>query len=123
MNWFEPTEEQETQWKEFVRTRPDPVREVIEAHVFAPWKLYRMKSTGHRVTIYSFDEPKDGPVTMKVDVGGEFNVVTFSRRVFGVSPEDLVECDLPETGEPVGDLEMDPHEAKALIDEIRKGVN
>lgn len=28
MNWFEPTEEQETQWKEFVRTRPDPVRDI-----------------------------------------------------------------------------------------------
>src|SRR5271166_392257 len=120
MNWFEPTEEQKLQWKEYVRTRPDVVREVIEAHDFAPWKLYRLKSSGHRVTIYSFDEPKNGPVTMKVDVSGEYNVVTFSRRVFGIDPEDLVECELPEPGEPVGDLDMDPYEAKALVAEIRK---
>src|SRR5271170_7870611 len=101
MNWFEPTEEQQTQWKEYVRTRPHAVRQIIETHAFTPWKLYRLKSSGHRVTIYSFDEPERGSITMKVDVSGEFNLVTFSRRVFGIAPEDLVECDLPTPDEPL----------------------
>jgi hypothetical protein len=118
LNWFEPTDEQRVQWAEFVKTRPDNVRKVIEAHGFAPWKLYRIEPNGNRVTINSFDEVADGSITMTVHVGGEFNVVSFSRSVFGISPDKLVECDLPGPNEPVGDFEMNPLEVKAIIEKI-----
>jgi hypothetical protein len=82
----------------WIASRPPEIQAMIRKH--PPNLLYRMKSSGHRVTIYSYAE--DGTVT--VDVTGQYNVVTFSRRVFGVKPDDLTECDGPALGEPTGDL-------------------
>ena len=107
MNWFEPTDTERGEWEAWVLTRPRTVRDVIEKHGFAPWKLYRLKTSNHRVTIYSFAEPLDGSApTLKVHVTGEFNTVAFERTVFGIKPEDLVECDLPAPGELLGSADM-----------------
>lgn len=116
MNILEPTPEQLTNWNEFVRGRPTRVREAIEKSDLAPWKLYRLKSSGHRVTLYSIDEPEDPalPVTLKVDVLGRFNAIAFERRVFGIALEDLEECDLPGPDETVGTPETNPAVAAAL---------
>jgi hypothetical protein len=91
-----PTPEQEQVWKEWVASRPDSVRAVAER--FEPWSLYRMKSTGQRVTIASIFE--DG--TLSVNVTGEFNCVMMDRRVFGINPDDLEPCDLPDENEIIG---------------------
>jgi hypothetical protein len=114
---FEPRREQIEGWKEFVGSRPPAVRAIAER--FEPWRLYRMKSTGHRVTVHSFSEPDGvGRVTLTVNVLGTFNLVEFERQVFGVEPEDLEECELPGENEPVGaalsDDQVDSH-----IDELR----
>jgi len=102
-NWFEPETEIVEGWKRWVSERPASVREVIEKHEFAPWKLYRLIDADHRVTIYSFEEHEQPPfVTLKVSVSKDFNFVFFERLVFGVLPEMLVECDLPKPGELVG---------------------
>jgi hypothetical protein len=105
-NIFEPTDQQKSDWNEWVRNRPDKIREIAEK-VF-PWKLYRLKSSGHRVTVYSIDEPADTNVepTLKVIVSGDYNKVLFERTVFGIKLEDLEECDLPSPDEPVGSLNM-----------------
>lgn len=63
-----------------------------------PWKLYRMASSGHRVTPVSYGE--DG--TLTVAVRGKYNYVTMERQVFGVHVDDLTECDLPGPDERVG---------------------
>jgi hypothetical protein len=94
----EPTPEQESDWKQWVSERPDVVRLVAER--FDPWSLYRMKSTGQRVTLYSFSE--DGTVT--VNVSGDYNFVLFERSVFGVDPDDLEPCEVPPPNEHVGTL-------------------
>lgn len=116
-NVFEPTEEQRRAWRDFVESRPARVREAIESRGLVPWKLYRMKPTGQRVTLYSVDEPEDeaAPCTLKVDVLGEFNVVAFERRVFGVAPGDLEECDLPAPSEPVGSANVSVDEVLAAL--------
>lgn len=98
--FYEPTAEQETEYREWIKSRPAHVRAVAER--FEPWSLYRMKSTGHRVTVYSFGEGDDGSVTLTVAVTGEFNAVVFERQVFGIDPDDLVPCELPSTDEPIG---------------------
>jgi hypothetical protein len=86
----EPTPEQIQGWKEWVESRPDPVKAVAKR--FDPWTLYKLKTTGHNVTLYSFSEV--GTVT--VDVRAEFNeVLLHERRVFGINPDDLEETDLP----------------------------
>jgi hypothetical protein len=94
--------EMEEGWRGWVRTRPDHVRTLIEKRDFTPWKLYRMKSTGHRVILRAFDEELDGRITLKVTISSRFNLVAFERTVFGVDPDDLEECDLPAKSEPHG---------------------
>ena len=102
-NVMDPTPEQQQNWDVWVNDRPDAVRETLQRYDLKPWRLYRLKGTGQRVVLYSVDEPEDGsPPTVKVDVLGRFNLLAFDRRVFGIKPDDLEECDLPGTDEPLG---------------------
>ena len=45
---------------------------------------------------------------MTVNVTGQYNRVMVERRVFGIKPEQLSECDLPASDEPLGVLLTDP---------------
>lgn len=96
--YMEWTEAQQAEWVEWVASRPECVRLLCERLPFD--RLYRMKSTGQRVTIDAYSE--DG--TLRVFVSGKYNLITFQRSVFGISPDDLEECDLPALDEPVGTL-------------------
>ena len=60
-------------------------------------------------------EPKEGEPTLTVIVSGRFNYVAFERRVFGIKPEDLEECDLPRADEPLGSANMTIEEARAFL--------
>jgi hypothetical protein len=91
-------EEKKREWEEWVATRPPMIQEMCRK--FPPNKLYRLKNTGHRVSLSSYSE--DG--TMTVVVSGEYNLVTFARRVFGIKQEDLEECELPGPDEKLGEL-------------------
>lgn len=115
------TEELRAEWAAWVAERPDNVRAVAE-HFF-PWKLYRMKSTGQRVTLLSFGEHDDGSVSVRVNVGGRFNFVAFERQVFGIDPNDLEECDLPATGELLGSAEVPIEVARDFVEAKRKADN
>ena len=116
MRYATPTAEQEQLWKEWLTERPEKVRAVAEN--FDPWTLYRMKSTEHRVTILSFQEGvESGEVTLTVAVSGEYNYVLFERRVFGISPDDLEECELPLPGEVLG-TQMTQEEAHEYLSTI-----
>lgn len=97
---FEPTPEQEAGYREWIASRPDNVRVVAER--FEPWCLYRMRATGQRVTVMSFGEDDEGNVSLTVHVLPEFNFVLVPREVFGIDPDDLEPCELPEPGELVG---------------------
>lgn len=97
-NHFDPTPEQMAAYAEWTASRPESVRKIAER--LFPWALYRMKSTGQRVTLVSIFE--DG--TIKVEVSGRFNALVFERDVFGIDPDDLEECDLPGEDEPLGIL-------------------
>lgn len=98
MRYAQPTEAQERQFAAWVAERPDVIRALISARRFDPWTLYRLKTTGQRVYIISFSEPEEsgGKVTLRVVVSGKFNLVAFERGVFGIDPDDLEECDLPD---------------------------
>jgi hypothetical protein len=103
-------------WKEWVGTRPPIVQELCER--LPPDRIYLLKSSGHRVTLYSYSE--NGTVT--VNVTGEYNAVTFDRQVFGIKPDDLEECDLPASDQPIGTLLTEDAEVEAFIDFIRPVV-
>lgn len=79
----------EAAFEEWVASRPAAIQAMIRRH--PPGRLYLLKTTGQRVLIHSYLE--DG--TVKVDVNAEFNATVLPRRVFGISPDDLEECDLP----------------------------
>lgn len=112
-NWFEPTDEQITNYAAWVASRPPAIRELAER--LLPWVLYRMKSTGHRVTVHAIEEHGDSAPTLKVDVLGRWNLVTFERRVFGIEPDDLEECELPTPDEPLGDMKVPIEEIRATM--------
>jgi len=102
-NWFEPTEKQLKEFKDWVAKLPEHVRPIAER--LPPWGLFRLKD-GHRVTVYCVSEHADGSISVCVDVTGRFNFVGFERRVFGIDPNDLTPCDLPDSREITGSLEI-----------------
>jgi len=85
------------EWKEWIDSRPDEIRAMIEK--WPPNLLYLYKPGNHRVTLHSYSE--DGTVT--IDISSEYNLILFSRHVFGINPEDLEECDLPADDEILGE--------------------
>lgn len=107
----------EAAWSEWVATRPESVQKLCRQ--LPPDRLYRLKTSGHRVTLYSYSE--DG--TLTVVVSGEYNAVTFGRKVFGIKPEDLEECELPQPGEPLGEMLTDPKDVEAFCATIREMPN
>lgn len=109
---FTPTSQQITSWREFVATRPQVVRAAIGA--LEPWRLYRMKSTGQRVFLYSASEGG----TLTVVLSGEYNLVAMEHRIFGIAPDDLEECDLPAAGEPLG-VYLTRAEQRHMVDRRR----
>ncbi len=104
----------EVAWREWVASRPESVQKLCRQLPLG--RLYRLKTSGHRVTLYSYAE--DGTVT--VNVTGEYNAVTFERQVFGIKPEDLEECDLPEPGELLGTMLTDPKDVEAFCAIVRE---
>ena len=116
-----PSTDDQRVWEEWLASRPAHVRQVAEQ--FPPWELFLLKSSGHRVVPHSFQENKETKaVTMTLDVLGEFNVLFYERRVFGVKPEDLEPCALPADDEPHG-VVLTPDEAVAHINKMRANHN
>lgn len=99
--------------KTWLSTRPEIITELVVK--IPPGRLYLLKTSNHRVFPYSYSE--DG--TLTVVVSGEYNAVAFERRVFGIKPEDLEECDLPVAGETLGAVFTEDAEIEAYIDAIR----
>lgn len=108
----EPTDEMEAEYRRWVESRPPVVRAIAER--LRPWKLYRLKSTGQRVTMASIFE--DG--TVSVEITGDYNLIAFDRRVFGIDPGDMEECDLPGADEALG-ARMSPEQLDANQDALR----
>lgn len=94
----------------WVATRPPVIQELCKR--LPPDRLYRLKSSNHRVTLYSYSE--NGTVT--VNVTGQYNALTFERRVFGISPDDLEECELPGPDEPLGVMLTERADVDRFID-------
>ncbi len=81
------------EWDKWVATRPEPVRAMCQSH--PPDRLYKMKTTGQRVVLVSYYENR----TVRVAVMQRFNpelVIIQGFQVFGVSIDNLEECDIPE---------------------------
>jgi len=113
---IEWNEKQKQEWDEWVSSRPEIIQDLCKR--FPPYNLYRLKNSGHRVTLYSYSE--DG--TMTVNVSGEYNAVMFDRQVFGIKPDNLVECDLPKSDEPTGTLLTEEEDVEEFIDRVRPSV-
>lgn len=113
-NICEVTEQMESSYEKWILKELDGKAKIADiARKYPPWKLFRMKSTGHRVAPYAFNN--DGTIT--IFVSGLYNFVMFERTVFGVNPDDLEECSLPSASERVGivitnDKEIDEYVSK-----------
>ena len=124
MKYAEPTAEQIAGYQSWLALLPPRVRAV--ARRFNPWTVYRLKTTGHRVLIYSFSSHDEDPVTLTVGVSALFNLVVFERAVFGIKPEDLEECELPAPDEPVGMTfdyaKASPKEREEFVNKMRRAM-
>lgn len=114
--FVEPTKKQIAAWTKWVAKLPPIPRAVAER--FEPWSLYLLKPTGQRVFVLSYAD--EGTVT--VAVSGRFNLTTFEREVFGINPDDLEPCDLPQSGEPVGSLMNIGDLSDAELDDLRATI-
>lgn len=101
-------------WNEWVSTRPHVVQDLCRR--FPPDRLYLLKSSGHRVTIYSYSEHG----TLTVVVSGQYNLLTFNRQVFGIDPVDLSECDMPAQDDCLGTVFTEQDDVDGYIDLLRK---
>jgi uncharacterized protein YkwD len=97
----------------WVETRPPVIQRLCKR--LPPDRLYLLKSSGHRVTLRSYSE--GGTVT--VNVTGQYNLISFDRYVFGIDPDDLEECDLPPSDEPIGTMLTERKDVVALINAER----
>ena len=102
--------------KEWLSNRPKIIQELVEK--IKPGRLYLLKTSNHRVIPYSYFE--DG--TVSVIVSSEYNALIFERIVFDVSPDDLIECDLPPDGEQVGALLTNSENIKEFCNEYREYI-
>ena len=103
--------------RKWIAGRPKKIQEMCKR--WPPNLLYRDKESKLRVYIYSYSE--NGSVT--VVVSGRYNFVCFERRVFGVDPEALEECELPEADEKVGVIFTDPNEVDSFIERVKNTRN
>lgn len=116
-NWKELPPHLQKEWADWLATRPEGIQELAKR--FPPWKLFRLNS--NRVYVQSYGEGEDGELTLRVAVDARFGVVTMERTVFGIKPEDLTECDLPDPDEQVGCIGMTIEEQR-LPDEQRQAI-
>lgn len=85
---LEMSDSQRQEWDKWLNERPKIIRNL--ALKYPPDKLYTLKPNGNRVTIVSYCE--DG--TMTVFISSKYNdFLIFERQVFGIKPEDLIECE------------------------------
>lgn len=103
-------------WNTWLATRPQSVQDL--ARRLPPNRLYRLKSSGRRVTIHSYSE--DG--TLTVNITGQYNYITFNRRVFGIAPDNLEECDWPDEHAMLGTMLTEPNDVDAFIDFVREDM-
>jgi hypothetical protein len=109
-----PTKEGIKAWKKWVKSRPKVVRKLAKR--FDPWTMYNLD--GSRVFLVGICN--DGTVT--VAVTRHYNFVLFDRKVFGVDPDALTECDLPGNDEPIGAVIDDPTEEDFAAIREMKGI-
>ena len=92
---MELTNEQKQEWDKWLSERPENVRKVAERIV--PWKKYRDKriadDIGNRYTPMSFEEQKDGSVTVTCRKTNEEFPFFGGYGVFGMPPNALEEAE------------------------------
>ena len=90
--WITLTEGNKAAYAEWLESRPQIIKDMIAEHNLKQDVLYRLKTTGQLVTLYSVCEDS----TVTVDISPGFNPGMFiGRLVFGIDPRHLEECDLP----------------------------
>lgn len=113
-NFWEPTPEQLKKREAWVESLPvEAAKEA--ARKILPWKLYRIKGEGPRMALIGVWN--DG--TCQMAIRGEWNLVAFERNVFGVNPDDLVECELPAPDELLG-VTMNDEQTMEAIRKLRE---
>lgn len=106
------TELNQPEWEKWLSTRPQVIQDM--AAKLPPDHLYQLLPNGNRCTIYAYNEDE----TVTVIISGEYNRILFGRNVFGISPADLIECELPGPDEELGDISQEAGYSSDDVDNI-----
>lgn len=106
---IEWTPEQQAEFDDWVASRPPKIQAMVRSH--PPNRLYRLTSTNQRVTIFAYGEGG----TVQVIVSGQYNLIVFDRKVFGINLAELIECELPGPDEELGTALTDPAQIEAFV--------
>ena len=90
---MELTTEQKKEWEKWLSKRPENVKKVAEKIV--PWKRYKdnrnVDDIGNRYSPRSYEEHKDGTVTITCEKTNDEMPFFGGCRVFGMNPNFLTE--------------------------------
>lgn len=76
------------EWKSIFYEMQDDIRDIWVK--LKPWRLYKIKKTGQRAKIVSFNECEDGSISISVFIMGLTRGNLIERfEVFGISIDDL----------------------------------
>jgi hypothetical protein len=108
--------EQQAELNEWAESCPPVIQELLTR--VKPNRLYLNKPTQQRGYAVAWNE--NGTVTLAFI--GKYNgpdVLDFDRNVFGLTPEELEECDLPSPDEQLGARLTDPKDILSHINDLR----
>ena len=92
---MELNKEQKQEWEQWLSERPENVKKV--ALKIVPWKKYMQKGIdddiGNRYSPISYNEEKDGRVTLTCEKTNEEMPFLGGYGVFGMNPDSLTEAD------------------------------
>ena len=71
---IEWNETQQKEWNEWLSDRPESIKKLADK--YPPYNLYKLKTSGQRVTMHSYWE--DG--TVSIWITGKFNLVMFDKQ-------------------------------------------
>ena len=104
------------EFNKWLSDKPEIIKDLVKQ--IPPGRLYLLKTSGHKVFPYSYNE--DGTIT--VVVSGEYNSVVFERNVFGINPKNLEECDFPDKDEVFGAMLTDEADIRKMCQYIKEST-
>lgn len=88
--WIKWSEEEIENWKSWLNTMPEHIKEMVKKYDLDPQFLYQIKKTGQKGTLTGFT--KEGNIS--INIAKRFNpeMLFPGRTIDGFKPEEIERC-------------------------------